>query len=510
MMMKNVGYAHLHEHLALGVLPPRCPARVRPVTRLTRFGEELAVPPERSPADDDLLAHVLFALKHEGVDLAILAESLPHLPVDALVASLEASPNGIYLRRLACLYEVFVAPLPLEPAVKGRSVPLFDPKYYVTGPASRNSRWRVDVNGLGTLHYCAVVRRTPEIEALLKEDILAEARAFMASLPPGMLDRAIQWAYLSETQSSFEIERESPSPDKQQRFMQLLRKAHDGQPLDEGYLVALQNSVVSNPFDKAAAFRHEQNYLHNGLPGAIGVSYLPPPPALCDTLVAALMGWANALSEAGGKASGERVPALVAATVISFGFVFLHPFMDGNGRISRFLLHHMLCRLGELPRGNLLPISIAMKRHEGEYLAALEAFSAPAREQWRVNWIDADHHDFHFAGSESLYRYWDATQAVAFTLSMAREALREDLKAETRYLACFDRVYRAIDARFDVRGSDLSRLVMMCLSQGGLLSKNRRRQFRYQVPEEVLDAIEAEARKALDECADQGQTLNPA
>ena len=105
--------------------------------------------------------------------------------------------------------------------------------------------------------------------------------------------------------------------------------------------------------------------------------------------------------------------------------------------------------------------------------------------------------------------YKRQTQAVAFTLSMAREALREDLKAETRYLACFDRVYRAIDARFDVRGSDLSRLVMMCLSQGGLLSKNRRRQFRYQVPEEVLDAIEAEARKALDECADQGQTLKP-
>ncbi len=499
MVMENVGYAHLHEHLALGVLPPRCPGRVRPVTRLMRLEDELAVPPERAPADDDLLSHLLFALKHEGVDLAILAETLPHLPVESLAAALEASPNGIYLRRLAYLYESFVDLLPLEPSVKGRAVPLFDPERYVTGPAKRNSRWRVDFNGLGTLQYCAVVRRTPEIEALLREDVLAEARAFMASLPPGMLDRAIQWAYLSETQSSFEIERESPSPDKQRRFMQLLRKAHDGQPLDEGYLVALQNSVVSNPFDKAAAFRHEQNYLHNGLTGAIGVSYLPPPPELCESLMEALMGWANELPEVGGEAPAERVPALVAATVISFGFVFLHPFMDGNGRISRFLLHHILCRLGELPRGNLLPISIAMKRHEGDYLAALEAFSKPAREQWWVNWIDADHHDFRFEGSNSLYRYWDATQAVAFTLRMAREALRKDLKAETRYLACFDRVYRAIDARFDVRGSDLSRLVMMCLSQDGVLSKNRRKQFRYQVSEEVLDAIEAEAHKALEQ-----------
>lgn len=495
--MKNVGYAYLHAHLARGVLPPRCPARVQPVTRLMRLEEELAVPPERAPADDDLLSHLLFALKHEGVDLAILAETLLHLPVEPLVGALKASPNGIYLRRLAYLYETFVGRLPLQPAIRGRAVPLFDPDHYVTGPAKRNSRWRVDFNGLGTLHYCAVVRRTPEVEALLEDDVLAEARAFMDSLPPGVLDRAIQWAYLSETQSSFEIERESPSPDKQRRFMQLLHRAHEGQPLDEVYLVELQNSVVSNPFDKAAAFRHEQNYLHNGLPGAIGVSYLPPPPALCEALMQALMEWANGLPEAHGRAPAERVPALVASTVISFGFVFLHPFMDGNGRISRFLLHHALCRLGELPRGNLLPISIAMKRHEADYLEALEAFSKLAREQWRVDWIDADHHDFHFEGSESLYRYWDATPAVAFTLRMAREALREDLKAETRYLACFDRVYRAIDSRFDVRGSDLSRLVMMCLNHDGVLSKNRRKQFRYQVPEEVLNAIEVEAQKAL-------------
>ncbi|WP_043511539.1 Fic family protein [Halomonas sp. BC04] len=496
--MKTVGYAYLHERLELGVFPPARPARVRPVTRIVTLEEELAVPAERAP-EDDLLSHLLFALKHEGIDLAILSEALHHLPPQALVKALDDAPNGIYLRRLAYLYEAFVGRLPMEPMIRGRAVPLFDSKYYVTGPARRNSRWRVDFNGLGTLQYCAVVRRTPEIEALLEGDVLAEARAFMATLPPGMLDRAIQWAYLSEIQSSFAIEREPPSPDKQQRFMQLLRKAHEGQPLDQGYLIELQNSTVSNPYDKAAAFRHEQNYLHNGLPGAIGVSYLPPPPELCEALMEALIAWANGLSEAGREDGVKSVPALVAGAVISSGFVFLHPFMDGNGRISRFLLHHSLCRMGELPRGNLLPISVAMKRHEADYLAALEAFSKPALEHWRVNWIDADHHDFRFVGSAALYRYWDATPAVAFTLRMAREALKEDLKAETRYLACYDRVYRAIDARFDVRGSDLSRLVMMSLNQNGRLSKNRRKQFRYQVPEAVLDAIEVEASMALEE-----------
>lgn len=496
--MKPVGYAYLYEHLGLRVCPPLCPARVRPVTRIMSMEKEIAVPAGRAP-ETSLLDHLLFALKHEGIDLAILAGALPNLPIETLQDTLQASPNGIYLRKLGYLYEALVKRLPFDIAVSGRVVPLFDPERYVTGPAVRDSRWRIDFNGLGTLRYCAIVRRTPEIAALLEQDILTQAATFMASLPPGMLDRAIQWAYLSETQSSFAIERESPSPDKQQRFMQLLRQAHERKPLTEAYLVELQNSTISNPFDKSQAFRNEQNYLHNGLPGALGVSYLPPPPALCDELMDALMAWANQLS---GSDSVGNVPELVAAAVLSFGFVFLHPFMDGNGRISRFLIHHTLCRMDGLPHDNLLPISVAMKRYEADYLAALEAFSKPAREHWRVSWIDADQYDFEYMGFDALYRYWDATNAVAFTLKMASVALEDELKAETRYLACFDRVYAAVDASFDIRGSDLARLVMMCLSNEGRLSNNRRKQFRYQVPDDVLDAIEAEAQYVLEEYKD--------
>ncbi|MBR2515520.1 MAG: Fic family protein [Halomonas sp.] len=493
--MKTVGYAYLHEHLSLGVCPPTNPARVRPVTRIMWLEQEIAVPSGRAP-DDTLLAHLVFALKHEGIDLGILAAALPHLPKNALREALEVSPNGIYLRKLGYLYEALVSRLPFDVEVKGRAVPLFDPKQYITGPSIRDSRWRVDFNGLGTLEYCAVVRRTPEITAWLNEDILGQAASFMASLPPGMLDRAIQWAYLSETQSSFAIEKETPSPDKQQRFMQLLHQAHDRKPLSESYLVELQNSTISNPFDKAAAFRHEQNYLHNGLPGAIGISYLPPPPELCDELMHALIGWANQISD---PSSAQQVPALVVSAVISFGFVFLHPFMDGNGRISRFLIHHALCRMESLFHDHLLPISVAMKRHEADYLAALEVFSKPAREHWRVNWFDADQFEFQFNGHPALYRYWDATDAVTFTLKMAKVALEDELKSETRYLACFDQVCAAINARYDIRGSDLSRLVMMCLNNEGRLSKNRRKQFRYQVSEDVLNAIEADAQTALKE-----------
>ncbi len=36
--------------------------------------------------------------------------------------------------------------------------------------------------------------------------------------------------------------------------------------------------------------------------------------------------------------------ALVRAAVLSFGFVYIHPMSDGNGRISRFLINDVLRR----------------------------------------------------------------------------------------------------------------------------------------------------------------------
>ncbi len=443
-----------------------------------------------------MLEHILFALKHEGVNLCILAQALEAVSAEQLLNELAKSPNGVFIRKACFLWESFNGKkLEYSTPVRGSVVALFDPKRYVTGPALRNSRWRVDFNGLGSLRYCATVERTPELETLLSLDILGRAKAFMATLPPEMMDRAINWAYLHETRDSFAIEKEEPSEEKSRRFVQLLRQAHEGRELSEDYLVELQNSTVSNPFDKAVLFRHEQNHLHNGLRGAAGVSYVPPAPDLCRELMEELMTFANQ--------SSKQVDPLVAAAVTAFGFVFLHPFMDGNGRLSRFLIHQTLCHSGALENGLLLPVSVAMKHEEANYLEALKDFSKPARDFWNVTWLDADQMAFEFIGHPSIYRFWDATRCVEFTLQMARRALEIELREETEFLDRYDRVVKAVNQRFDVRGSDLSKLVMMCLDNGGKVSKHRRKQFQYSVSEEVLDFIEEEAEKVSAENADK-------
>ena len=95
-----------------------------------------------------------------------------------------------------------------------------------------------------------------------------------------------------------------------------------------------------------------------------------------------------------------------------------------------------------------------------------------------------------FEGAPTIYRYWEATHCVEFGYRMAQQALEFDLRHETEFLARYDRVLKAVNERFDIRGSDLGTLVVCCLDNGGKVSKNRRRQFTGRLPEAGFNYIE--------------------
>lgn len=481
--MNQIGYAYLHRHLQLSAFEPTRPALTSPVTRVTSTPDALLIPTQVAPKTAALLEHILFALKHEGVNLQILAQALRRVSADLMTAAIQSAPSGAYIRIACFLWETFnEISLEALPAITGPTVPLFDPKRYFTGRDIRIPKWRVKFNGIGTPEFCVTVERTSKIDSLLAADILSNAETFLSQLPPGAADRAISWAYLHETESSFAIEREKPTASKADTFVALLRQAHRTRTLDETYLVALQNSTITNPFDKAYGYRQQQNWLRGPLRGSAGITYVPPPPTLVAALMAELLRFANQ--------TNDNLDPLVKAAIISFAFVLIHPFMDGNGRMSRFLFHHTLSQSGRLSHGLLLPVSIAMKRNEAAYLHALQHFSVPARKCWDVRWIGDDDYDMRFLADDTVYRYWDATACVEFSLKMAQQALEQDLKEETEFLAKFDRIYKAVDERFDVRGSDLTTLVLSCLQNNGRVSANRRKKFALTVPAIVFDAIE--------------------
>lgn len=503
---KLIGYEFLREHLDLSAFPCARPARISRVTKVLQRPDRLDVPASVAPASEAPLAHILFALKHEGINLQVLAQSLPKIPAAQLMAAFRNSPASKYIRMAAYLWEQFTGhELEGVPNAMGPYVDLFDVKKYLTGRPQRNTKWRVDFNGLGNIRYCPTIERTSTLTALLEKDTLHRAQEFIDGLAPDLLDRAMSWSYLSETESSFAIESEKPTTQKAEAFAQLLRQARDKTRITEDYLVELQNLCVTNALDHAVQFRHRQNWLRGPGRGVLGITYVPPSPDLVPELMQSIMDWVN------DPPPGQN--ALVIGALSSFAFVFVHPFMDGNGRLSRFLFHKAVCQSDVLRQGLVLPISVAMKRNEDQYLQALKSFSAPARRLWEVTMRDDENFDLRFKGDLSIYRYWDATPCVEFGLRMAEQSLDLDLRQETDYLQKYDAIWRRVNERIDLNSNALSLLVRLCLQNEGRLSNAKRKGFLAKgYPEDMLGKVESIATSVMsgqDDDTDEFDSIAP-
>ncbi|MDD0811186.1 Fic family protein [Curvibacter sp. RS43] len=497
--MGEIGYAWIQNALGAPDFLGKQRARRASVNRIERLEDGGILVPHKLAPEPTLLQHALFALKHEGVRLDLLVSALRRIPPAELVAWVQATPNSIYGRKLGHLWEALHQrrlPGLSDPGVASSYAPMFDPAQYFVGTPQRDARWRIEFNGLGDLHFCPVVRKTPPLMALIAKDILGQAQAFADSVGAAMLERALNWAYLSETEGSFAIEGEAPSADKTARFAALLRRAHEPHPLTEDRLVALQNAAIANPYDQAVQFRTEQNRLQRDGTGATGITYVPPAPELAVELMKGLMHLSNR--------PPEELDALVHAAVVSFAFVFIHPFMDGNGRLSRYLIHHCLGQSGRLPPQFLLPISVAMKKHEADYLHALTTFSRPARQLCQVSWGGDEHYGYEWAAEADIwFRYMDLSEAATFTLAMAEAALDIHMRQEVEFLGLFDQVKHHINERHDLRGNDLANLIVAIFQNDGTLSHKRRKRYTDRVQAHVLDAIEQAVKRAM-----QGWPLN--
>ena len=468
-----IGYEFLLNHITVRMVPPRRPARVMPVTRVEQMADMVAVPRGVAPPEGaGILEHVLFALKHETMDLAILHEALKLVEAHALLDAFAAQRQSGYLRKAAFLWEKANGKdlaLPW-PSTGGNYIDMFERGQYYTGAVwERSPRYRISFNGIGPYEFCPVVRR----DAALQErgEQVLHRLSDWASNPENseLLDRVMSWAYLAETRDSYAIEHEHPSANKEQAFLDAMAQLRDRTPLSEEYLVGLQNIVVTNDLAREPGFRGHQNWLQRGGHGALSVRYVPPDPGSLGWLADAWMRMAN-------SREGD-VPPLVKAALVSFGLVFLHPFGDGNGRLSRLLAHHCLNFLEVLPTiGDspaILPLSVAMKKHEGEYLAALESFSKPVRRLWDVTYVADNDFLFEFKGSPMAYACWSGTEAAEFVTSCAEESLQQFLMDEVNFIRAYDAAYADVDREFDLPNRTINLLIQWIRQNNGALPRRR-------------------------------------
>lgn len=141
--------------------------------------------------------------------------------------------------------------------------------------------------------------------------------------------------------------------------------------------------------------------------------------------------------------------AVIAAAVLAFGFVYVHPFIDGNGRTHRYLIHHVLAQRGFNPAGVVFPVSAAILARIDEYRAALEDYSR--RLLPVIDWEPtADSNVKVLNETADFYRFFDAMPHAEFLYTCVKQTIEEDLPRETEFLERYDQFRARIEAIVDM------------------------------------------------------------
>ena len=493
-----IGNAALREMLGLRVPPPAVESYVIAGARRTEVHASRIAEfyPKSYLPQGSVVSHLKFALRHEPVDLAILIAALKEMDRAELIDWIQSEPTGAYSRRAWFFYETFTGnTLELPAALTGNFVPALDPRKHFVAGRRLSARHRVVDNLLGGPGYCPTIRRTPALEAFLNRRLDEEARTLVQNYDPTVLARAISYLYTKETRSSFAIEGETLSSSRNERFVNALRAAGQFDATNKSALVQLQASIVE-PRYAALDWRTSQIFVGE----TVGtcrerVHFIGPLPERIGDLMTAWMSMTRRVIEG-------PVDPVIAAALVAFGFVFLHPFEDGNGRMHRFLIHNVLARREFSPPDMIFPVSAAILRQRHSYDEALETFSRPLFEylDWRFS---ADGEIVVANDVTDLYRYFDATQLAEYLYNRVADTVGHDLKEELDFVSVYDRALAAVIDIIDMPDRRASLFVRLCMQNGGRLARSRREQFS-ELSDEEIRSLETAIKGVTQETAASG------
>ena len=468
----TLGHTWLRSHFTLRVPPPHVESYAIAGARRTEIMGSRIVElyPRAYSTGDDIVANLRFALRYEPLDLGVLAAAFAAMRAETIADWVRREPSGSYARRAWFLYEYLTGEtLDLPDAATGNYVAALDPQKHVTAARRNSPRHRVADNMLGTPALCPTVRRTSRLEAQIGVHIDAEARAIIERYDPAVLARAVRYLFTKETRSSFAIEGESPTPDRTERFVAALRSATAFDATDKAAIIRLQN-IIADPRYAATDWRMFQNFVgETTVDLREEVHFICPRPEDVPSL---MDGWMTATA----RMVGGGVEPVVAAAVAAFAFVFIHPFEDGNGRIHRFIVHHVLSRTGFSPDNLIFPVSAAIVRDQRSYDAVLESFSQPLL--GAIDWAWTSDREIAVRNDTApLYRYFDATLFAEYLYDRVVDTVRTDLREELGFLAVFDRAMGGVQTIVDMPDRRAALLVRLMLQNNGSLSKAKRGQF---------------------------------
>ena len=412
--------------------------------------------------------HLTFALKFEGLNLEILSLLFQAIDERELETFIKAAPTGKYARKIWFLYEFLTEKkLSLETAKVTNYVNLLETTRYYAAISIPEKRQKINNNLLGNKQFCPIIRKTDTLRNYINIRLDQKSLEVVGRYPQDVLQRALTYLYTKETKSSFEIERAKPDQMRAARFIELLRIADEREFFNKSSLVELQKATVDRRFANDD-FRDDQNYIGQTVRyGNEAVHFVPPKPQDLPDLMTGMFYTYDRMMSA-------RLHPVIIASAISFGFVFMHPFDDGNGRIHRFLIHNILSKTGFTPPALIFPVSATMLRRIKDYDQILEFYSRPLMSMVDFE-LDANGRMTVKNETVVHYRYLDMTVIAERLFGFIQETIEIDLTSELDFLLDYDKAKLAVQDVVNMPDRLIDLFIRVCVENSGCLSKNKRR-----------------------------------
>lgn len=477
-----VGYGALIDSYQLSVPFPQILCLISTKHRKYATSQWRVFTPRYHPKET-LYDQLVFALKYEGINLLFFKKLFEKLTQSEILALVQKEQIGQYSRKIWFLYEwLNDVRLPVEDLNSGNFVLLIDTNLqFASAESTNSSRHRIRNNLPGTVDFCPLIFKTGKLINYIESELSARNSSNLSNVHKDVLQRTSAFLLLKDSKASYIIEGETPSGSRAVRWGKAIGQA-GSKPLTREELMRLQQIVIGNSRFVKMGFRDEGGFVgqHDRQTGEPIPDHISARHQDIDQLV-------NGLLESSEKMVKTAYDAVLAAASIAFGFVFIHPFADGNGRIHRYLIHHMLASMKFSQQGIIFPVSAAILNRIDEYRSVLESFSQPLLDfiEWEKS---SDNNVTVLNETIDYYRYFDATRQAEFLYDCVNETIERLIPEEVAYLQKYDEMKRYLDDVFQMPDNMVAMLVRFLEQNNGELSKRaREKEFVMLTAEEIKD-----------------------
>ncbi len=467
-----VGYTWLIEYFKLE-LPLRelcCISKIRLDTQKEQKGK-WNIFDSQVKFENTISGHLEFSLKHENIDLLILKSILNVCPIEELHEHIIKNPKAILKKKIWFFYELLLQKtLEIDDLPAGKYDDLISSeKYFVTNNPIKSKRHKINYNLLGNFDFCPVIRKTEKLKNYIDKNLSFKTSELLGNVPNRIMRRAASFLLLSDSKASFEIEGERVPKNRIERWGKVINEAGK-KVLSIDEIERLHAILIQDTRFNKIGLRNEGVFLGDRdrdgepIPEFIG--------AKSDDLEILINSWIKVnkyLSE-------DKIDPVLQAVAIAFSFVYIHPLEDGNGRIHRYLLHHVLGQREFYPKGMIFPISNVILDEIATYRDILIEHSSALMES--IEWETTDKNNVEVINETiDLYRFFDCTRACEFIYSCVEKTIEETLPEELNYLESFDKAYEEISQFIEIPDNEIKNLIAFVLQNNGILSKNKKEKY---------------------------------